>query len=62
MGCKPFIEDIKQRLGMKAHAREVIGGDGTYQLREASEPYGYTFAPQNDDLRLENRYFWDDIS
>jgi hypothetical protein len=25
-------------------------------------PYGYTFDPKNDDLRLENRYFWDDIS
>lgn len=52
-----FVEDTKQKLGMKAHGREVIGGDGTYQLREATEPYGCTFGPKNDDLRLENRYF-----
>jgi len=62
VGSKLFVEDTKERLGMKAHAREVIGGDGTYQLREASEPYGYHFDHQNDVLRLENRYFWDDIS
>jgi len=51
-----------ERLGMKARGREVMGGDGTYQLRETTQPYGYTFDPRNDDLRLENRYFWDDIS
>jgi putative transposase len=61
-GSKLFIEDTKEKLGMKAHGREVIERDGAYQLREALEPYGYDFAPKNDDLRLENRYFWDDIS
>ena len=62
VGSRWFIEDTKEKLGMKAHGREVVGGDGTYQLREASEPYGNIFAPKNDNLRLENKYFWDDIS
>jgi hypothetical protein len=62
VGSKMFVEDTKERLGMKAHGREVIGGDGTYQLREATEPYGHIFDHQNDDLRVENRYFWNDIS
>ena len=62
VGSKVFIEDTKERLGMRARGREVNGGNGTYQLREATEPYGCTFDPKNDDLRLENRYFWDDIS
>ncbi|OGP91777.1 MAG: hypothetical protein A2Z19_04630 [Deltaproteobacteria bacterium RBG_16_54_18] len=62
VGSKEFVEDTKDRLGMKACGREVIGGDGTYQLREVSEPYGRIFDSQNDDLRLENRYFWNDIS
>ena len=62
VGSKMFVEDTKEKLGMKAHGREVIGEDGTYQLREELEPYGHTFNPQNDDLRLGNRYFWNDIS
>ncbi len=62
VGNKEFVEDTKERLGMKARGREVMGGDGTYQLREASEPYGRTFGHQNDGLRPENRYFWNDIS
>ena len=62
VGSKMFVEDTKEKLGIKAHGREVMGEDGTYQLREASEPYGCTFDPKNDNLRLENRYFWDDIS
>jgi len=36
VGSKLFVEDTKERLGMRAHGREVIGGDGTYHLREAS--------------------------
>jgi hypothetical protein len=39
-----------------------MGGDGTYQLREATEPYRHTFGPENEGLRPENRYFWNDIS
>jgi putative transposase len=62
VGSKVFVEDTKEKLGMKAHGREIIGRDGTYQLREASKPYGYHFDHKNDDLRLENGYFWDDIS
>jgi len=62
VGSKEFVEDTKEQLGIRARGREVMGAEGTYQLREASEPYGYTFAPQNDDVRHENRYFWNDIS
>ncbi len=47
---------------MKARGRGVVGGDGTYQPREVTEPYRFTFNRQNDILRLENMYFWDDIS
>ena len=43
VGSKEFVEDTKERLGVKARGREVIGGDGTYQLRETAEPYGAHF-------------------
>jgi putative transposase len=62
VGSKEFVEDTKERLGMKARGYDVMGGDGTYQLREAPEPYRRTFDHENDGLRTENRYFWNDIS
>jgi hypothetical protein len=48
----------KEKLGIKAKGREVVGGDGSYALRESPAPYsilGY----ENDMLRPENAYFWD---
>jgi putative transposase len=62
VGSREFVEDTKERLGIRARGREVRGGNGTYQLREASALYGRNFDPQNDGLRLENRYYWNDIS
>jgi hypothetical protein len=32
-----------------------------YQLRESGVPYGDNFIPENDLLRLQNGYYWDDI-
>jgi hypothetical protein len=61
VGSKEFVEDTKERLGMKGRRREVMGGDGTYQLREATEPYRRTFGPEDEGLRPENRYFLNDI-
>jgi hypothetical protein len=39
----------------------VIGGNGSYELREPRASYGDTLTPKNDLLRLQNTYFWNDI-
>jgi putative transposase len=35
VGREPFVEATKERLGFKARGREVIGEDGSYELKES---------------------------
>jgi len=39
VGSEGFVMATKERLGFKARAREVIGGEGSYELKESSRPY-----------------------
>jgi putative transposase len=38
VGSLAFVETVKNDLGIRATHREVLPADGTYALREASEP------------------------
>jgi REP element-mobilizing transposase RayT len=61
VGSESFVSMTKEKLGMKAKGREVVGGgDGSYELREAPAPYQGSLGPKNTGLRGENTYFWDD--
>jgi hypothetical protein len=55
-----FVETVKNDLGVKATHREVLPADGTYALREASEPYVRKFTGKNEVLRAENTFFRDE--
>jgi len=59
VGSKRFVEATKERLGIKARGRKVLGENGTYELREPQAAYGDDFTPENGGLRVENTYFWD---
>jgi len=61
VGSEQFVDATKQQLGIKAKGRQVIGENGTYELRESAAPYRAHFDPKNGVLRLKNTYFWDDI-
>jgi hypothetical protein len=50
----------KDRLGFKVKGPAVIGGDGSYELRESAASYKAIFGHKNESLRLENIYHWDD--
>jgi hypothetical protein len=39
---------------------EVIGSGGRYQLREFPAPYVGNLALENEVLKLQNEYFWED--
>jgi hypothetical protein len=54
------VTATKEKLGFKAKGREVIGGNGSYELREPRAAYKGVFGHKNGDLRPENTYFWDD--
>ncbi len=58
VGGKAFVEKIKAELGMRAIGREVMGGDGVYELREGEVSYNGNFAGKNSGLRRKNTYFW----
>jgi hypothetical protein len=48
--------------GIKGKGWEILGGNGSYQLREAQTAYSGNFDLGNSDLRSENTYFWENIS
>lgn len=60
VGSEPFVYATQAKLGIKGHGREVVGADGSYELRESNEPYTTILGPENDSPRLQNGYFWND--
>jgi hypothetical protein len=44
-------------LGLLAKARNMMGGNERYQLRDGSAPYMAPFRVENGDIGLENDYF-----
>jgi len=59
VGSETFIEDTKERLGVKAMGRQVVGGDGNYELRDSGSSYKPDFGHENVGLSPKNTYFWD---
>jgi len=60
VGDEGFVGDVKEKLGIRAMGREVIGANGSYELREPETSYEAVFRPENGDLRDENTFYWDD--
>jgi len=58
VGSKGYVDVIKERLGIKARGRKVVGENGIYEIREPDAPYKGYFGTENDVLRLENSYIW----
>jgi len=58
-GSEGFVRDVKEKLGAKALWREIVGANGSYELREPRGSYGADFGPKNDGLRQKNTFFWD---
>ena len=58
VGSESFVMMTKEKLGIKAKGREVVGEDGSYVLRESPAPYNGILGHENDALRPENAYFW----
>jgi REP element-mobilizing transposase RayT len=59
IGTDAFVRETKEKLGIRAAGREVIGGNESYELRESETPYKADFGHENGGLRQENGYFWD---
>ena len=59
VGSKSFILSVKASLSFRAKGRDVIEIAEGYQLRESPAPYKALFEVKNEDIDLENTYFWD---
>ena len=59
VGSKSFVEKVKELLGNRAKGRDVIEGSEGYQVREGPALYNPLLGAENDDIGLENAYFWD---
>ena len=59
VGSETFVEDTKERLRVRAMGRQVIGGDGTYELRDSGFPYEPDFGHENIPLSPKNAYSWE---
>jgi hypothetical protein len=62
VGSEAFVAAAKEKLGFKARGREVIGVNGSYELRGSLAPYKGILGHENPVLRPENEYFWEDSS
>ena len=60
VGSKSFVENIKEKLGIRAKGRKVGESEGLYHLREAQVSYNSDFTPENSELRAKNTRFWSD--
>jgi hypothetical protein len=50
-----FVKGTNKMSGFKAKAREVIGGNGNYELKESPAPYKGNLVLENEPIRLQNR-------
>jgi hypothetical protein len=55
---KAFIDNVKARLGFRVKGPDVIEAGEGYQLRENLASYKRLFDAENEDIDLENTYFW----
>ena len=58
MGSESFVIATKEALGAKGEGRAVIGGDGSFELRESPGAYRVILGHENGTLRPKNEYFW----
>ena len=58
VGSETFVENTKEKLGIRAGGRKVIGGNGACKLREPETSYNRLFAFENSDLNPQNTYYW----
>jgi hypothetical protein len=58
VGSLAFGTETKERLGVRAKGRKLVGTGESYELREPPAPYNGISGPENEALRLQNEYYW----
>ena len=55
-----LLKGQKASLAVKAAHRDVVKPIAGYALRESAEAYGLNFAGENEALRHQNTFLWDE--
>ncbi|MCD4822958.1 MAG: transposase [Methanococcoides sp.] len=58
VGSKSFVEEIREKLGIRAIGRGVVKTEAGYELKEQLSPYSRNFDGKMGVVRDENSYFW----
>jgi hypothetical protein len=56
------VKTTQEKLGIKGKGQEILGGNGSYQLREAQTANNGFFDLGNSHLRSQNTNFYENIS
>ncbi len=59
VGSESFIEEIKEKLNVRAKGRKAIGAGTAFQLREPVSRYNTVLDIKKEDISLENTHSWD---
>lgn len=59
VGSESFIEEIKEKLNVRAKGRKAIGAGTAFQLREPVSRYNTVLGIKKEDIGHENTYSWD---
>jgi putative transposase len=59
VGRRDFVEDVKERLGLKARYRDIVGHGSGFLLKEPSTPYMFDFEVEKDGLTHETTVNYD---
>lgn len=58
VGKEAFVRETKEKLGIRAVGREVIGPNGSYEQRNLGTPHEAVFGQGNAVLRKEKTLYW----
>ncbi len=59
VGRRGFVDHVQDALGSRARHREVTGTDESFTLREPQRAYAADFHQENEPLRAENTFYWE---
>ncbi len=58
VGSESFIEEIKEKLNVRAKGRKAVSAGTGFQLREPVIRYNTVLGIKKEDIGHENTYFW----
>ncbi len=59
VGSRAFVTETKERLGVRDKGRKLVGTGESCELRESPVPYKGISGPENEAIRLQKEYYWE---